>query len=311
MRPVLVGAILAAGVQVLHTETRADEGGADGRRVLVVARVGQSRRITVGELEDRIGEIPALQRTTFGETPEVVRRRVLEQVLIPEVLLSLEAEHERLKEQPPASYAVERARSSATIRATRARIGPASAIPMQDVRTYYEHNSALYHVPERYQLWRILCKTREEAQTVLDTAKSDATPKAFSELAREHSLDKATYMRGGNLGFVSADGTSSEPGLRFDPAVVVAARGVRDGDFVPSPVAEGEYFAVVWRRGTVAARDLSVEDAAAQIRQALWNARIREETDTLVAGLRASKVHDLNEALLDGLELPSALDAAK
>ena len=71
---------------------------------------------------------------------------------------------------------------------------------------------------------------------------------------------------------------------------------MRDGDLVPSPVSEGEYFAVVWRRGTIAATRRSIEDAGPQIRDAIWKTRVEDETDKLVASLRANKLHDLNES---------------
>ena len=111
-------------------------------------------------------------------------------------------------------------------------------------------------------LWRILCKTRDEAETVLAAAKRDLTIPKYNELAREHSIDKATNLRGGNLGFVCPDGTSNEAGLKVDPALVKAAVAVKDGELVAqsrSPEASG--FAVVWRRSTVPATQRTVEDA--------------------------------------------------
>ncbi len=139
---------------------------------------------------------------------------------------------------------------------------------------------------------------------MLEATRSDPTPTTFARLAREHSQDKATYLRGGNVGFVTAEGVSSEPGLRVDRAVVRAAQAVRDGSLVPEPVVEGDRFAVVWRRGTIASTKHAVEEVAAQIRDALWKARIKEETDKDVAALRVSKLRDLNESLLDTIAVP-------
>jgi peptidyl-prolyl cis-trans isomerase C len=167
------------------------------------------------------------------------------------------------------------------------------------VQKYYDANRARYDTPERLQIWRILCKTKEEAQSVLDEAKKEPTPKEFGDLAREHSVDKATNLRAGNLGFIAPDGTSNEPGLRVDPVIVTAAHGVRDGELVSAPVAEGEYFSVVWRRGTIPATKRTVDQVAAQIRDALWKARVKDETDRLVASLRAAKLRDMNASLLD------------
>jgi peptidyl-prolyl cis-trans isomerase C len=289
-------------------ETRADDaGGAGDRRLHVVAHVGPAT-IAVGSLEDRIAGMPPFQRASFGATRDAVRRAFLSDVVLRETLLGLGAEGQRLGDHPPAAYQIERARSAATIRAIRAHIGPAAAIPMVDVERYYDENRVRYDVPERYQIWRILCKTREEAQAVLDATKRDPTPANFTVLAREHSLDKATYLRAGNLGFITADGSSNEPGLRVDPAIVRAAQSVREGALVAEPVAEGEYFSVVWRRGTIAASKRTVVDAAAQIRDALWKGRVKEETDKLVAALRTSKLRALDAALLGAIDIPVDAD---
>jgi peptidyl-prolyl cis-trans isomerase C len=293
---VLCALALAAGLLVVRAETRAAESP-------VVARIG-GWTITARELETRIAALPPFQRASFGSTPADVGRRFLDEVIVRDELLSLGADEAHLSVQQPAAYQLERARSAATIRAVRARLGPAAAIPMEDVQRYYDQNRARYDAPDRYQIWRILCKTEEEARSVLDAAKRDPTPATFGTLAREHSLDKATNLRAGNLGFLTADGISTEPGLRVEPGVVRAAQAVGDGELVPSPVAEGEYFSVVWRRGTVAASRRSVNEVAPQIRDALWKGRVKDETDKLVASLRAAKLRDLDESLLATIDLP-------
>jgi peptidyl-prolyl cis-trans isomerase C len=297
-------AAIVAGVLLDRGETRAAGVQSDeARRAEIVAHIGSARTVLVGELERRILAMPAFQRATFGDSPAAIRHRFLSDVMVRESLALQGAEAAGLDQKLPSAYAVDRARSSATIRAIRARLGPAASIPMDDVRTYYEANLGRYESAERYQIWRILCPTRDEAQSVLDVVTKAPSPKTFSDLARDHSQDKATRLRGGNLGFVIEDGSSNEPGLRVDPGVVRAARTVRDGDIVPHPVPEGDSFAVVWRRGTLAVSKRAIEEVAAQIRDAVWSGRVKSETDSLVLRLRASNVRDLNQALLDDVDL--------
>jgi peptidyl-prolyl cis-trans isomerase C len=297
-RRVLLAAALVAGLLTVRGDTRADDSTEAARRAQVVAHLGPTRTITLGELEDRIAAMPPYQRATFGDDPAKVRRAVLDQVLVPEALESLGAAAEHLDSQLPTSYALEKVRSQSVVRAIRSRLGPEASVPMADVEKYYADNRGRYDTPERYQIWRILCKTKEEAQSVLDEAKKELSPKEFGELARDHSIDKGSNLRAGNLGFISPDGTSNEPGLRVDVALVKAVQGVKDGELVPAPVAEGEHFAVVWRKGTIAANKRPVDQVAAQIRDTLWKAHVKDETDRLVTALRAAKLRDVNEAQL-------------
>jgi peptidyl-prolyl cis-trans isomerase C len=298
MRLSLFSAVLATGVLLCRGDSRADVAGDAARRAQVVVTVGPARTITVGELEDRLAALPPFQRATFGADAAAVRRAFLEQVLVPETLESLGAEGEKLGEQQPTSYALERVRSQSVLRAIRARLGPESAIPIEDVEKYYDDNRARYDTPERLQIWRILCKTKEEAQTVLDAARKEPTPKEFGELAREHSIDKASNLRAGNLGFIAPDGTSNEPGLKVEVSIVHAAQGVRDGQLVSAPVLEGENYSVVWRKGTLAATRRTVDQVAAQIRDTVWKSRVKDESDKLIVALRAARLHDLDESLL-------------
>jgi len=311
MRRALLAAVLCATL-VASTRTRADDAGASpvdpaaekARRAATVAKIGD-RVVTVGELEDRLAALPPFQRATFGADAATVRRAFLQQVLVPEGLYALGAAEQKLDQTVPTSFEVERAISSATLRAIRQKLGPESAIAQADVQAYYDANRDRYDTPERYQIWRILCKTEDEAKTVLAAASQNLDTKTFGDLARDHSIDKGSNMRAGNLGFVTADGKSSEPGLSLDPAVIKAAQGVKDGQLVPVPVKEGDGFAVAWRRGTIPANKRSVDDVAAQIRDTVWKDRVKAETDKLISTLRTAKLRDFNTAPL--ADLPATL----
>jgi hypothetical protein len=228
---------------------------------------------------------------------------VLDDVLVRSALLSLGADAAKIDARPGVGAAIDRAAANATVRALRDRLGPASAIPLADVRAYYDQHPERYAPPPRYRLWRILTKTREDAQAVLDTALADPTPKTWGQLARDRSEDKATALRSGDLGFITTDGASSEPGLHVDPGVVRAALSVQDGELVRAPVTEGDSFAVIWRRGSTTPPKRSLDDVAASIREILADERLKRDTDELVATLRAARVRDVDAGALDRVDL--------
>jgi peptidyl-prolyl cis-trans isomerase C len=272
-----------------------------------VVKVG-SRTITVGELDDRLATIPPFQLAAFGGGEDGIKRAFVDQVVVRDALLVEGAKAKKLDQDPLVFYRLQRARSDATFAAVRAEVGPASAIPMADVQAYFDKNRARYDAPVRYMLWRILVSSQADAQAVLDDVKKQPSIAHWTEVAREKSIDKGTYMNHGSLGFVSEDGASNEQGLRVDPGVVKAAETVKDGELVPQPVAEGQNFAVVWRRGTIGASHRTVEDAAAQIRQAIWQERVEAAQKKLIDDLRAKNLKEENAGLLDDVSVPSGED---
>ncbi len=275
------------------------------RRGAVVARVG-AKEITAGELEDRIARIPHFQLLAMGDTPDAIRRKVLLDVIVPEALVAYAAEKAHVENDPEVALKLRRALANATMRVVRGQVGSAAAIPAEDIRKFYADNKSKFDSPIRYNLWRILCAKREDALSVIDAANRKLTIDTFTKLARDHSIDKSTNMRAGNLGFVDAEGSSNEAGAKVDPHLVSAAVGVKDGELVPEPVAEGSGFAVVWRRGSVPASHRSAEDAAPQIRDALWRQRIDQTGRDLMDRLHQAHVSDVNEAILNGIDVATA-----
>jgi len=300
----LFTALALTGITTHAGFSHADDAGAPdaARRTRVVLTVGP-RKVTVGELEDQIAAIPVYQLAQFGGSKEAVARAYLDQVLSRDLVLAAGAEQRGLDQQLPTKQVVERALSGITLRRNRIAYASAAAIPMDDVRQYYEQNRSRFDSPERINLWRILCKTKEEALAVIESARKDSSITKYNDLAREHSIDKATNLRGGNLGFVGPDGQSNEAGVKVEPALVKAAQAVKDGELVPQAVVEGASFAVVWRRGTVPANRRSVEESAAQIRAALFRERTETAEKRLIDDLRTQNVKEVNEGLLGVIEL--------
>ena len=287
---------------LLALSAHADADAPTDRRAQVCVHVG-ARDITVGEVEDRMAQVPPFQLRTFGANDDEIRRNFVAQVIVPDALWAQGASARHLDTQIPTRFDLDRVRAQATLRALRARLGSPESVPMSDVQAYYDKYKSRYDAPERIQIWRISCATREEARTVLAEAKKDPTVTHWDKLTREHSLDKATYLRSGNVGFVAADGTSNEAGLRIEAAIPKAAQAVRDGEFVPDPVPEGTGFAVVWRRGTVGASHRTVDDVKAQIQWSILRQKEEDEKKKLVDDLRKKNVHEENPELLSGIDV--------
>ncbi len=275
----------------------AQDAGDSASRQRVVAKVG-TRIITAGELQDRLDAVPRFQQMMFGTTKEEVRKRFFDEVILREALYAEAAKARGVEKRVPVAQALRKAEAQAMVRAVEKDLG---SISPEEVATYYAAHRAEYDTKERVNLWRIVCKTKQEAEEVIAAAKIDPSEKKFVELAEAHSQDKSTHLRGGGLGFVALDG-SSEP--RVDPAILKAAAAAADGELVVKPIVEGEHFSVLWRRGHIEGQRRKFEDLEPQLRSLVTEQRrlraVREHTDAL----RAKSVSDEHPEYLEWLELP-------
>ena len=143
-----------------------------------------------------------------------------------------------------------------------------------------------------------------EAKAAIDKLRTSADFDVWRNLAREKSLDRATNMRAGELGFVAADGKSDMVELQVDPVLFAAAARLKDGEICKSPIREGDKFAVVWRRGHLAALRADPTSVATTIRAHLREARAASAFNELLAQLKAKYVTDLSPKRLDGVDFP-------
>lgn len=270
----------------------------------VVAKVG-SRVITVADVERRIAGVPPFQLRTLGSTPEEIRRTFVDRVMVREALLAEGAAAEGVAERDDVAERIRSRLRGAVLSALRTEVQNSEPVSDADIEAYFQANKGRFSAPQRVALWRILVQTREEAQAVIDDVKKDLTPKRWNEVCRDKSLDKATHMRGGNLGFVAPDGSTGEAGVKVDPALVQAAAAVKDAELVPEPVREGERWAVVWRRQGMKAVQRDLEAEKGNIRQTLLHARTEERIKGVLEGLRKDKLTEYNPELVDQLDITS------
>ncbi|WP_438009173.1 peptidyl-prolyl cis-trans isomerase [Sorangium sp. So ce321] len=273
----------------------------------VVARVGD-KVITASEVGRRIAQIPPFQLQSFGRTPEEIRKNFVSQVLVRELLLAQGAAAQKLTERADVQDRIRGVLRAALLQRTQAEAVASSPVTDDEVRAYYEANRDKFSAPPMVALWRILVATREEAEAILAELKKDPSPQRFKDIARERSLDKATSMRGGDLGFVAPDGTTAEPGLKIAPGLMEAAARVKDAELVPEPVPEGDRFAVLWRRQSRRPVSRSLEQEAASIRQILAHGKAEAQVKQLLERLRAQDVSGHAPELVDLIDITSTGD---
>jgi peptidyl-prolyl cis-trans isomerase C len=303
-RPKLSPHLLAAGLGLLvaawegrpvHADTSPDQ-------TAVVARVG-AQTITAGDLSRRMAGIPPFQLRSFGSTGEEVRKNFLQKVLVREALLAQGAAGSALAARNDVTERTRAVLRNAMLTRLRAEVARNGKPTDEDIKAYYDKNAARFHSPAKLALWQILVQKREEAADILAELRKDPSPKRWADLARERSLDKATFMRGGNLGFVSPDGTTAEPGVRVDKTVLEAAAGVKDAEFVPEPVKVGDRWAVVWRRQSMKPVERGLDMEAPSIRQVLMHERTDARIKETIARLRKEHLADHEPELVEQIEM--------
>jgi peptidyl-prolyl cis-trans isomerase C len=277
-------------VSALSAPPAAADGGDE-----VVVTVGDAK-LTASEIERRLGNVPTFQLSDFGSTSTEVRKNFVNKVLVPELLLSEEARRRGLDKTPANA---DRIRGVLT-QTLNAELKKASATPTPDeIKSYYDENRHRFNTPQRIKIWRILVRDEASAQKIIGEVKSNDSDgsKRWNELARE-SMDTATALRGGDLGFVRPDGQTETPQLRVDPALFAAADKLKDGELGKEPVKEGDKFAVIWRRGNLDASVRTLDQEAPSIRQILSRKKLADALEDLTSELRQKHAENVSYELL-------------
>jgi peptidyl-prolyl cis-trans isomerase C len=265
----------------------------------VVVEVGATA-LRASDVARRLSAVPAFQRRTFGATDAEIRRHFVDAVLVPELLVGEDARQRHLDSVPRVRLrlreALQRALGEALLTDARA-----AGTPDELVRAYYESHRDDYEKPERIRIARILVADEALARKVLSEAKGSAGLEHWNQLARDQSLDAATKLRGGMLGFVFPDGRTDVPQVAVDPVLYTAASKVKDGELVTEPVKEGTHLAVVWRRGTLPKISRSLDSQRDTIVAILVRERAEQAFAKLREDLRRQGLKEANPALIEAL----------
>jgi peptidyl-prolyl cis-trans isomerase C len=286
---------LLLGVVLLGPLASADNAG--------LARVGPLQ-IDENTFTRRAAELAPFQWAELGPSWQERRRAFLMDVLIRDTLLDAQAlgAESELREQRDAAL------SQSLLRELAAHVS-ASSVSETEIASYYEQHRRHYQTPRSLLLWRILVREEAPARALIHELGRPTLP-AWSQAARERSVDEATHMRGGSLGYVTEQGETHMPQVRVARGLFEAADRVKDGELVPEPVREGDAFAVIWRRGSRATQIRSLSEVSSSIRSLLMDGKLAGASRSLIERLRKSELLDYHPERLDGFEPPLAVPSA-
>jgi peptidyl-prolyl cis-trans isomerase C len=267
-------------------------------------------RVSLGDVEESVGAAEASrrwsllsqgQRRMLGATDDGARDGFVA-MLREEALLAAAARRANLPARFEVAEVQRRALARAWLDRSGEAVGPASAVTDADVKSYYEAHASTYAQPARVQVWRILVKSEARARELLAKVKAGVAVADWVTLARDESVDEATKLRGGNLGFLDDKGISDDAPVSADPAVIAAVQGVPDGAIVGDVVPERGHFGVVWRRSSLPAVSRSLEEVASSIRGALWRERRERAEEEATKAVVAARMTLRNDDALTAID---------
>ena len=275
----------------------------------VVVRVGGTE-LRRSYIERRLSETPRAALAKLGSTPDEIKRAFIDQVLLPDVLISEDARArgvDQLGDVRPRLLGLKRAALVQDLRQS----SKADAITPDEIKSYYQANAEKFVSPKRLLLNRILVEKESDAKDLIAELGAKPDQKKWNDVARERSLDRSSHLKGGNLGLVAEDGSTAEQDRRVEPALFKAAVATKDGELVPTPVAEAGKWAVVWKRQTNREITKSIESEAPSIRAAIADERLRAAVQTLLGELRASSLKEENADLCDMVAINATGDVER
>jgi len=263
-----------------------------------IAHVGPGS-ISSEALTRRLATIPDFQRAALGDTPDKLKRAVLDTWLVPELLYAQEAERLQLSQRPNVRRRERELLRKAMDSELQAEIARQKPISAAEIQAYFEANRARFETPRRIHVWRILTDDEALAKKILAESKGSDGIARWSQFARESSLDKATHLRNGDLGFIHPNGDTDTPTLRVDPALFAAVDQLSDGELAAEPSKEGGHFAAIWRRGSMKAVTRTLAQETGSIRRVLERQRLEGARSELLTTLRGKYLSESHEALLE------------
>jgi parvulin-like peptidyl-prolyl isomerase len=151
-----------------------------------------------------------------------------------------------------------------------------------DEKAFYEQHKNKFNVPEEVNARHILVKTKPEAEQIEKELKAG---KSFTEIAMKESIDKGSAVKGGELGFFSAD--------QMVPAFSKAAFALKKPGQI-SPIVQSQYgYHIIQLIGRKQGTVKTFEEVKPELQQMLAQQQAKADFEKLINGLKAKTKIDI------------------
>ena len=249
-------------------------------------------------IKKALAGVPAFELAALGATKADILRRYVDEAIVREEVLAEAGKQKGALDDRSVRYAIDKALAGSLVRKEIDALGPKESIPAADIKAYYDAHLAEYKTPEKVRVWHIVTANKADADAALAKVKADPTREGWPKVVSESSLDPATKTSSGDLGFVTADGKTTEPKVVVPKEVATAAFALKDGEISATPIQSTAGYHVLWRKGSVPALTRSLKDETPTISDLLFEQRRENAYKTLVERLRGAKKVEVDEELL-------------
>lgn len=278
-------------------------------RNTVLAVVGESR-LTVCDFVRRLSAQNPYLRARMS-TPEA--RRALIRAWVDSEALALEARTRHMDQEPAVRNAIYAQLARQVEAEVRGGV-PAPTVTEADVEQYYREHLSEYESPEQVRFSHIVLLSRPEADRVLAEARAVSTDDAaWRQLVLRNTRDNTTRDTGGDLGFVSREGSAA-----VAHEVAEAAFLLRNVGEVATSVVESAHGAPSHARGFHVIRLIARREALRRplddVRRAIRNRLFEQRLDqaqaaavaALIARLRSGTTVQVDPAVLSSVRIELA-----
>jgi|GEM_PF-196385 len=305
----------AAQVQATVTDKTAAKrmaaGGLDpaaipaGEAGKVVAVVGD-RRITVGEVAQRIAEEPPHMQARYATLDN--RKALLERMVQFELLVT-EALDRKLDQSPRVRAAYKQALALELMQTVGK--GTLSEVTEADVKAYFDANKAEFLKPELRRASLMVLGTKkhaEELRVKIQAAIADSPLRArqvFGDWVMKRSVDKATRIVKGDLGMFDLAGTPEQRRLPPPKSVLPVVFALdKIGDVSePTELSDGKY-GLIQLTGMRPGVQQSLDDVRMAIRGKLLKQRTIAAREKFLDDLMKKTSVTIDEKVLATVEQP-------
>jgi len=283
------------------------------QRDLEVAKIGDVT-ISLGELERRLGSLPAISRERYAPLDKKVE--FLDN-LIQFELVANEAQRKGYDTDPDVVFAMKRAMIQKYMANDLQKQVKASRIEEAEVQQYYANNQSLFVKPEEIRVSHILFSDRAAAETALEELRSaiQSDPargrSIFSRFARMKSKDVETAHLNGDMGFFSKAGYTAldkrnRPSL--SPVLLKASFALKKLNALSSVVEDPQGFHILQLTNRRPGVNRDLDTARRQITNILLRQKKDDARSAYIEGLKKKATitkNPENLKLLDVIQIPS------